>query len=209
MTANQLDMAVMELVRGYDVYPVLQHMSKVGEGQIREVKNENDRTNLYYQWLACVIKLLKPQQVVELGAAAGISTIMMATELPKDAKLYSVDNDPDTAWKWMDKEYPQVIKILGDTRDIGIWKPSGMHPAVHIGRSLEGVDVWFFDSLHTQDQLEAELKLYTPFFKKGAVLVFDDIHMNSGMEKVWNDLPYDKQDISTPCHWSGFGLCIV
>lgn len=200
MTVNELDMKVMDLVYDYDVYPALQHMTKVGEGQIREVKNENDRTNLYYQWLACLIKLVKPKQVVELGAAAGISTTMMALELDKDAKLYSVDFDPEIAWKWMSDEFPQVTKILGDTRDLSIY-PKDI--------DLSKTEIWFFDSLHTQDQLEAELKLYTPFFKKGAILVFDDIHMNPGMEKVWNDLPYDKQDISNPCHWSGFGVCIV
>lgn len=199
MTANDLDKAVMELVREYDVNPVLSHMSKVGIGQIKEVRNDNDRTNLYYQWLSCLVKLIKPKQVVELGAAAGISTIMMATELPKDGFLFSVDNDPEIAWKWMDREYPQVIKILGDTRDLTIWNTY----------DLTSTDIWFFDSLHTQDQLEAELELYTRYFKKGSILVFDDIHMSLGMEKVWNSLPYDKQDISTPCHWSGFGVAIV
>lgn len=201
MTANELDLAVMELVHRYDPIPVIQnHMRLVGEGQIREVKNENDRTNLYYQWLACLMKLLKPKQVVELGGAAGISTIMMATSLPQDSKIYSVDFDPEIAWKWMDREYPQVIKLLGDTRDLNIY-PKDME--------LQATDIWFFDSLHTEDQLSSELKIYTPFFKEGAVLVFDDIHMNPGMERIWNELPYDKQDISTPCHWSGFGVAIV
>jgi len=208
MTANELDMKIMDLVHKYDVIPVLQHMNLVAEGQILEVKNENDRTNLYYQWLACLIKLLKPQQVVELGAAAGISTIMMATELPKDSKLYSVDNDPEIAWKWMSRDYSQVLKIMGDTRDMEIWKMAEVHTEEGLIELLK-TDVWFFDSLHTEEQLRAELELYTPFFKKGAVLVFDDIHINPGMEKVWNELPYDKQDISTPCHWSGFGLCVV
>jgi cephalosporin hydroxylase len=209
-TANDLDKAVMELVADYDVTPALSHMRLVSEGQYREVQNTNDRANLYYQWLACLVKLLKPQQVVELGAAAGISTMMMATELPEDSILFSVDNDPEIAWKWMDREYPQVVKILGDTRDIRVWERAVNPPAIfNPAPLLSATDVWFFDSLHTQEQLEAELKLYTPFFKKGAVLVFDDIHMNPGMENVWNDLPYDKQDISTPCHWSGFGVAIV
>lgn len=202
MTANELDIAVMDLVHQYDVSKVLSHMGKVGEGQIREVKNENDKPNLYLQWLACLVKLTKPTQIVELGAAAGISTIMMVSEIAKDAKIYSVDFDPRIAWIWMDREYPQVTKILGDTREPGIWN-------LKKTPNLSKTDIWFFDSLHTQDQLEAELKLYTQFFKKGAILVFDDIHMNPGMEKVWNDLPYDKRDISTPCHWSGFGVAIA
>lgn len=207
MTANELDIKVMDLVHKYDPSPVLKHMSLVGEGQIREVLNVNDKPNLYYQWLACLMQLLKPKQVVELGAATGISTIMMATSLPKDSLLYSVDNDPKIAWTWMSETYPQVVKILGDTRDMNIWLKD-LYPPVR-GCNLEETDVFFFDSLHTEDQLEAELKLYTPFFKKGAVLVFDDVHINPGMEKVWNSLSYDKQDISTPCHWSGFGICVV
>ena len=208
VTANELDKKVMEVVHKYDVSPALKHMGLVSEGQLREVQDTNDKSNLYYQWLACLIRLLKPQQVVELGAAAGISTIMMATELPKDSKLYSVDNDPEIAWKWMDREYPQVVKILGDTRDDKIWPVDCFEP-FSIAEGLTNTDIWFFDSLHTQEQLEAELALYSPNFKKGAVLVFDDIHINPGMGKVWNELPYNKQDISTPCHWSGFGVAVV
>lgn len=198
MTSNDLDKQVMELVHKYDVSPVLSHMRLVAEGQLREVQNTNDRPNLYLQWLACLVRLVKPQQIVELGAAAGISTIMMATEMAKDAKLYSVDNDPEIAWKWMDREYPQVIKIMGDTRDLAVYPDDC---------DLSKTDIFFFDSLHTEEQLRKELELYTPFFKKGAILVFDDIHINPGMERVWDELPYDKQDITTPCHWSGFGLC--
>lgn len=211
-TANELDKAVMELVREYDVTPVLEHMNLVAEGQFKEVQNTNDRQNLYYQWLACLIRLLKPKQVIELGAAAGISTMMMATELDKDAKLYSVDNDPQIAWKWMSREYPQVVKILGDTRDIDIWLVTlsvSEHGSAKTFLDLKHTDIWFFDSLHTEEQLRAELELYKPYFKKGAVLVFDDIHINPGMEKVWNELEYDKHDISNPCHWSGFGVAVV
>lgn len=207
LSANDLDKKVMDYVHKYEVTPVLQHMKLVGAGQIAEVKDESDRgCNRYYQWLACLMRVIKPKQVVELGAAAGISTIMMATELPKDSLLFSVDIDPDLAWKWMDRDYPQVVKILGDDLDMGIWTKD-LYPPVR-GVNLEETDVWFFDSLHTEEQLRAELKLYTPFFKKGAILVFDDIKV-PGLDKVWEELPYDKQDITIPCHYSGFGVAIV
>lgn len=199
MTANELDIKVMELVREYDVTPVLSHMELVGSGQIAEVKNESDRgQSLYYQWLACLIKLLKPKQVVELGSAAGISTIMMATELSKDSVLYSVDIDPEIAWKWMSRDYPQVVKILGDDLDLSIFPKDC---------DLSQTDIWFIDSLHTEEQLRVELKLYTPFFKKGAVLVFDDIRI-PGLDKVWAELPYDKHENTNPCHFSGFGVAL-
>lgn len=222
LTANELDKKVMEYVHRYDVNPVLSHMGLVGEGQILEVKNENPRgTNLYYQWLACLMRLIKPKQVVELGAAAGISTIMMATSMSKESKLYSVDNDPDLAWKWMDREYPQVVKILGDTRDINIWEEQFNGREIGSGHieawpmDLGETDVWFFDSLHVPEQIHKEMKLYSPFFKKGAILVFDDVHISPSFEEACNEIrdgkycKLDWQDISTPCHWSGFSCAIV
>ena len=200
-TANGLDIAVTDLMRDYDVHKVLPHMTRVGSGQMQEVINgESDRGfNRYYQWLACLMKLTKPKQVVELGAAAGISTIIMALELPSDSKLISVDIDKDLAWKWMDKEYPQVIKVLGDDLDLSIY-PKDV--------DLSQTDVWFIDSLHTEDQLRRELSLYRPFFKKGAIVVLDDIKI-PGLDTIWSEITEDKFETTIPNHYTGFGHFIV
>lgn len=196
-SANELDKLVMKELSTYEVSKVMPEMELVGSGQVLEVLNQSGNSNLYYQWLSCLTKILKPKQVVELGAAAGISTIMINSELDKDAKFYSVDNDPQ-AWRWMKPGYPQVTKILADDRDMNIWK----------GINLKKTDLWFIDSLHTYEQLSAEMKLYRPYFKKGAVVVFDDIRM-SGLWEIWQDLPYDKCENTNPCHYSGFGFCII
>lgn len=198
ITANELDKKVMDMVRHFDAnYIVKEHMGLVGTGQKLEVLNINPQgTNLYYQWLSCLVRYLKPKQIVELGAASGISTIMMATQMGKDAKLYSVDIDPVLAWSWMDKEYPQVEKILGDSLNMAIW-PGYV--------DLNKTDIWFFDTLHTKEQLSKEVELYKPFWKKGAVVVFDDIRME-GLWDVWQGLDYDKCETTNPLHYSGFGF---
>lgn len=198
MTANELDKLVMEHVGRFDVYSLLPHLTLVAEGQLLEVRNEMPYANLYYQWLACLMRVLKPKQVVELGAAAGISTIMMATQMDKDAKLYSVDIDPQ-AWRWMNKDYPQVIKVLGDDLDMKIWPKDC---------DLSKTDVWFIDSLHTEDQLRKEFELYKGFWKKGDVVVLDDIRL-PGLDKVWEEVSYDKRENTNPCHHTGFGFFIV
>lgn len=200
MTANELDLKVAELVRRYDPIPVIQaHMSLVGGGQINEVKDQNPLGgNRYYQWLACLIKLIKPKQVVELGPAAGISTIMMLSELPKESLLVSVDNDPELAWKWMDKDWPQLVKILGNDLDLPF------DPTI----KLDKTDVWFIDTLHTEEQLRAEIELYKKFWKPGTIVVLDDIILPS-LRKVWEEIPYDKCETTTPNHFSGFGHFII
>lgn len=198
LTANELDKIVHQYMTRYDVYPVMKHMEKVGYGQQMEVLNQTGNDNLYYQWLACLVRYMKPKQIVELGAAAGISTTMMALEMPQDCKLYSVDIDPEIAWKWMTYEHPNVTKILSDDLDMSIWK----------GVDLAQTDLWFIDSLHTEAQLRKELELYSPYFKKGAVVVFDDIRLPE-LNGIWNELTYDKCETTHPNHYSGFGHVIV
>lgn len=201
LSSNELDLKVQELLHHFDVQPLLPHLELVGQGQILEVLNENPTgQNKYYQWLSCLMRLLKPKQVVELGPAAGISTIMMATQLPKDSKLYSVDIDRDLAWKWMKYDYPQVHKILGDDLDQQIW-------GIDIEK-LSDTDVWFMDTLHTTEQITKEMKLYSKFFKKGAVVVWDDIRMPE-IWPVWDKLKYDKCETTFPNHYTGFGHFIV
>lgn len=196
--SESLNEKVLTLLETYNVEKVMPDMELVGEGQKNEIRDVNGRPNRYYQWLACLARILKPRQVVELGAAAGISTIMIASELPKDSKFYSVDIDPTIAWKWMNKDYPQVVKILGDDLDMDIWK----------GVDLSKTDLWFIDSLHIYEQIKDELTSYKPYFKKGTVVVLDDIHLPD-MGNIWKEIKYDKCDNTIPCHYSGFGFFIV
>lgn len=200
LSANELDIQVMDLVRDFDVNSLIPHLELVGEGQKLEVLNQNTRgENLYYQWLACLVRLLKPKQIVELGPAAGISTIMMATQKDVDCKLYSVDIDESLAWKWMKYEYAGLVKILGDDLDMSIW-PKDV--------DLSKTDLWFMDTLHTKEQLQKEIDLYSKFWKKGTVVVLDDIRME-GLWDIWQALPYDKCETTHPNHYSGFGHFIV
>lgn len=195
ITANEIDLEVNKLLRTYDVEEVMPDMQKVSPAH-RELEVRNRRgDNRYYQWLACLVKFLNPHQVVELGAASGISTIMMLSEMGKEAHLYSVDNDPAIAWKWMNREYPNLTKILADDLDMSIWK----------GVDLSETDLWFIDTIHEAKQLKEEIKLYSPYWKKGAIVVFDDIRLND-MYPVWESLEHDKVENTNPNHYSGFGF---
>ena len=199
MTSSELHEAVLTKLETFDVDKYREHFVLVGEGQKNEIYNISGRNNKYYQYLFCLNELLKPKQEIEIGAAAGISTILMCLSLPKESVFYSVDIDP-MSWRWMNADYPQLVKLLGSSTDMNIW-PKGV--------DLSKTNVWFMDSLHEEQQLRAEVELYKPFWKKGTVILFDDIHLNDGMERVWNDLNGDKLDISDPCHYSGFGLLMT
>jgi hypothetical protein len=196
-SASEINQEVFKLLESYNVDNIADQLAGVSPAHLQnEVKNGNG-LNLYYVWLACLTRLLKPKKVVELGAASGISTIMIASELPDIAKFYSVDNDPTIAWKWMCTDYPQLTKILGDDLDMDIWKSI----------NLSKTDLWFIDTLHVASQLTKELELYSPFWKKGTIVVFDDIKMPE-LRPIWEALPYDKVE-DDRLHYSGFGMIKV
>ena len=195
LPASEINEKVFQELATYNVDKIADQLTGLSPAHLyNEVKNGRG-DNLYYMWLACLVRLLKPRQVVELGAAGGISTIMIASELTKDAKFCSVDNDPQIAWKWIVKDYPQLTKILGDDLDMDIWKDI----------DLNKTDLFFIDTLHLATQLNKEIELYSPYWKKGAIVVFDDIKMPE-LRPIWEALPYDKCE-DDRLHYSGFGFC--
>jgi predicted O-methyltransferase YrrM len=205
MNANELDKLVTERMRTFDLTPLMHHFEKVPDGQKAEVLDQTGRANRYYQWLGCLMKIIKPKQVIELGTSIGTSAIMMCTQLPKDAKLYTVDNGHDygegmKAFEAIKEDYPQLVKIWGDDLDLTIFDK--------VWCDMKNTDILFIDTEHKAEQLRKELDLYLPLLKKGTIVILDDIRLND-MGTVWDSLTYDKCENTNPCHYSGFGFFII
>ena len=71
---------------------------------------------------------------------------------------------------------------------------------------LSGIDLMFIDTEHNYEQIAQEYALYGPFLRNGAMVVLDDIHLNDGMTRFWNEIPHPKVDTGDALHWSGFGI---
>jgi predicted O-methyltransferase YrrM len=167
----------------------------LNSGALEDVLNINGCA--YYQFLPQLIDLIEPSCVVELGGAMGVADVMMLQSKWQDYKLYSITlAEHGLEFSMIADEYKNLVKIIGDDLDIKNWKDI----------DLSKTDLWFIDTLHTKEQLTKELELYTPFFKKGAIVLFDDIHMPE-LQPVWDLLcqKYDHYDLTDPCHYSGFG----
>ncbi len=175
--------------------------SKCNDGAIRDVTDT--KRSGYYQWLPKLIKLTKPAQIVELGGAMGVSAIAMLQALPKTSKLYSITlEEHGLEFSFLDRDYRNLVKVVGDDLDLSSW-PKDL--------DLSKTDIWFIDSEHTYEQVRAEIDLYKPFFKEGAILLFDDIHINRGLQQVWEEI---KQEIpgskyESDLHYSGYGIVVV
>ena len=186
-----------EKLKTFNVKPCLPALRAANQGAIEDVLNTNGCAN--YQFFPGLIEIVKPKQIVELGGAMGVGTVMMLQSEYQDFNLYSITlAEGGLEFSYVVDKYPNLIMIVGDDLDMKNWK----------GVDLEKTDLWYIDSLHTEKQLRAELELYGPFFKKGAIICFDDIRMPE-LWPVWKDLPYEKIELTDPCHYTGWGICKV
>ena len=175
----------------------LEQLDAVGGEGPEDVRSDQWR---YYWWLPSLVRTIRPAQIVELGGAWGVGALMILSELSKESKLYSTTLPEEPAFKYIRKDYPNLIKLIGDHLDLDIW-PKDI--------DLKKTDIWFIDSNHTASQLRKELELYTPFFKPRAILLFDDIHIDPAFYAVWLELPFDKYDASVLHIPSGFGIAVI
>lgn len=184
-------------VKDFNVREIMPALRAANEGAIEDVLNTNGCAN--YQWWPIFIEEVKPKQIVELGGAMGVGTVMMLQSKFQDFHLYSITlPENGLEFSYVVDKYPNLTMIVGDDLDMKNWE----------GVDLSKTDIWYIDSLHTENQLRRELELYTPFFKKGAIIVFDDIRMPE-LWPVWKELPYEKIEMTDPLHYTGYGMAVI
>lgn len=200
---NDLLERVQERQFRFNVQKILPFLVNANEGAIKDVLEDHAR---YYQFLPCLIDEIKPKQIVELGGAMGVACLCMLTgSTYKDFELWSISlQEHGLEYDYIVNDFNNLHMVIGDDLDLGNW-PRKL--------DLSQTDLWFFDSLHTPEQLRAELNLYKQFFKKGAVVLIDDIH-SFDLDPVWEEFTkgvygdVEAVDVSY-LHTTGFGIGIV
>ena len=187
----------MEKLKAFNVQPVMPALRAANQGAIEDVLNTNGCAN--YQFFPGLIETIKPKQIVELGGAMGVGTIMMLQSKYQDFHLFSITlAEQGLEFSYVVDKYPNLTMIVGDDLDMSNWKD------IDLGKT----DLLYIDSLHTEKQLRKEIELYFPFLKKGTIVCFDDIRMPE-LWPVWKDLPYEKIELTDPCHYTGWGICQI
>jgi len=155
----------------------------------------------YYKYLAKMMKALKPKQVVELGSAAGTGDLMILSTLPKDSMLYALTiPEPEGEWRFIKEEYPNLTMIRGNSLELNNWN----------NVDLYATDILFLDTDHQYGLFTAEMDLYSPLLKEGAIFLFDDIRINNGMSRAWEEMKWDKLELLDLHTYknTGFGMAI-
>lgn len=194
----------LERLKTFHINSFIPALRGLNDGAWEDVLNTNGVA--YYQWIPGFLEELKPRQIVELGGAMGVWDLMVLNGSYQDFDLWSITlPEHGLEFSYVVDKYKNFHPILGTDLDLSNW-PKEL--------DLSKTDLWFFDAEHTEEQLRKELDLYHPFFKKGAIILIDDIH-SFGLDPVWNDLKSGKWgkldcfDGTDPLHFSGYGICEV
>lgn len=148
----------------------------------------------YYKFLWAAMIVLQPKNVVELGTYWGLSGLAIMEGLPPDSEFTTVDNGAE------DSNTHYHLNHVNDSRLHFIYASS-----LSVASRFSDIDFLYIDTAHNYEQVSKEWVLYEPLVSKGGVVLFDDIHLNDGMDRFWTELQGNKVDISE-YHGSGFGI---
>lgn len=149
----------------------------------------------YIKFLALLTKKLQLKNVVELGNREGLSTLAIYDQLPSSSTFTTIDVVKDVRYcpPSMFKD-SRVNFITGDVCSAKI-----------LEQIPTDIDLLFSDTIHYDFQIRDEFEIYQHLLADTALVAIDDIHTND-KGKFWDELIYDKWDLTELCHASGWGL---
>tara|TARA_Y100000588_G_scaffold394663_1_gene516392 strand:- start:1922 stop:2686 length:765 start_codon:yes stop_codon:yes gene_type:complete len=137
-----------------------------------------------------LIRILKPDIVIETGVGAGVSswTILHALEENNGGRLISIDLPTPNSELLPDVGY-LVPKTLRHRWNLRIGASQKLLP--QILSELGEIDIFLHDSRHSYSNQIREYQCAWPFIKRGGMLVSDDISNDAlhDVSQLWNREP--------------------
>jgi hypothetical protein len=157
----------------------------------------------HYKLLSGITEALKPQLIIEIGTATGLSALCMKKQLPPSGKIVTFDIVPwntysNTTLTTQDFQSGVLSQIVAD-----LSQPSIVQSYRDL---LIGADLIFIDATHDGVLEERLMENFSHIpFRHPPYILFDDIRLWT-MLKMWRNISYPKIDLTSFGHWSGTGL---
>lgn len=137
----------------------------------------------YRLLLFSLVRQLKPKVCLELGTAAGLSSLYMTQGLVlnQQGKLHTIEGDANSfeigkETLWPVKDYAQI--------HLGLFEEVLQKLLPHI----TPIDIVFIDGAHTgTDEIEYATRL-AEHLSPGAIVAYDDIHWSANMAAAWQEI---------------------
>jgi hypothetical protein len=142
-------------------------------------KGWNDGDAGFVRAIWCLVRHLKPSNIVETGVAHGVTSrfILEAIERNGGGHLWSIDRPP------MEPEWKQQIGIAVGTEFLNQWSyipGSSRRRLPGLLRELGQIDLFIHDSLHSARNVRFELDRAWAVLRPRGAIVVDDVDVNRG-----------------------------
>lgn len=142
----------------------------------------------YYRFHRELIKLVQPEVAVELGVAAGGTSLHMCVGCP-EAKVIGIDRARPDKW---DKH---IAYIENTHKNYEFWQMDTVMGARRMWERYQKpvVGYLYVDALHEKKQVYLELRSFKRLMLDGAIVVFDDLYLTQDMQEMWAGLPFTEK----------------
>ena len=137
------------------------------------------KSKKYGQLLYRMVKFYKPGNILELGTSLGITTTYLAMANP-GAKVITLEGANAVAS--VAKKNLELFKITNVDLIEGNFEDT-LAPVIS---RMSFVEFAFIDGNHRREPTERYFQQILPKITHNTILVFDDIHWSSEMEKAWD-----------------------
>lgn len=143
---------------------------------------------IYYRFHRELIKAIKPEVAVELGVAAGGTSLHMCTGSP-ESKVIGVDLARPEKWE------KHISYIEKNHKNWEFWQMDTVDAAKKMWLRYEKpvIGYLYVDALHEKQQVFKELRSYKRLMIDGAVVIFDDLYLTEDMQDMWYRLPFTEK----------------
>ena len=155
------------------------NINKNKERKIKDIAKNSSKNKKFGELLYRIVKYFKPTEIFELGTSFGISTLYLSKansnsnittfEGCKESAKIAIEN-----FKKLD--CTNIDTIIGEFGEIFSKKLA----------EKSNVNMVFIDGNHSENATIRYFEESIKYSDQKTILIFDDIHWSSGMEKAWD-----------------------
>jgi len=158
--------------------------SKTSSSEFRKISSIYKSSSVqkkYGELLYRICNWAKPQCIIETGTCMGISTAYLALSTP-EAHTTSIEGNSD------------LVKIASkNLTELNIANTSIIEANIDdvledILKKVKKPDFVFLDANHTYIACKKYFEQILDYIHNDTIVVIDDIHWSTGMEKAWNEI---------------------
>ena len=155
------------------------NINKNKERKIKDIAKNSSKNKKFGELLYRIVKHFKPTEIFELGTSFGISTLYLS-KANSNSNITTFEGCKESA-----KIAIENFKKLDCTNIDTIVGEFGENFSKKLAEK-SNVNMLFVDGNHSEDATIRYFEESIKYSDQKTILIFDDIHWSSGMEKAWD-----------------------